>query len=254
MKAVLLTDKLRTDFLSSLAPESQFYQLFDHLPGISFFAKNSRFQIICANQHFVESLGFKNEEELIGKEDFDLFPQRLAENFRRDDEEVLKSGKARLNIVELFFNQQGIPDWFITNKIPTYDKQNRITGLMGTTQSYGQALKTVHPYLHIDRALTYIRENFKQHISIEELADRVHLGTRQLHRKFVETFGCSPQAFIMKLRIQAGCEALQHEDAQISAISNDLGFCDQSSFTHHFHKHMGMTPLRFQRQFRLVRK
>lgn len=246
--------QLRSQFLRSLAPDSQFYQVFDHLPGISFFAKNSRFQIVCANRHFIESLGYKEETDLIGKDDFDFFPKRLAENFRRDDEGILRTGEARLNIVELFFNPQGIPDWFITNKLPVRDKGGRVIGLMGTTQSYGQAMTIVHASQHIEKALAYIREHFRAAISVEELASQVHLSPRQLHRKFVETFGCSPQAFIMKLRIQAACEALQHEDAQISRVAADLGFCDQSAFTHHFHKHMGMTPLRFQRQFRLTRR
>ncbi len=245
---------LRDRFLSSLAPESQFYHLFDHLPGVSFFAKNARFQIVCANKHFVESLGFKQESDLLGKEDFDLFPSRLAENFRKDDEEVLRTGLPRLNIVELFFNPQGLPDWFITNKLPVRDRKGRVIGLTGTTQSYGSKMETVHPYLQIDRALAYIRKNFRQRISVEQLASMVALSPRQLHRKFVETFGSSPQAFIMKLRIQAACEVLQHQDLPISQIAADFGFCDQSSFTHHFHQHIGMTPLRFQKQFRLVRK
>jgi AraC-like DNA-binding protein len=247
-------ESLRERFLRALSPDSQFYRLFDHLPGISFFAKNRRFQIVCANRHFVESLGFRHELDIIGKEDFGLFPQRLAENFRRDDEEVLRTGEARLNIVELFFNPQGIPDWFITNKLPVRDRKGAIIGVMGTTQSYGQALQTSHPYLQIDRALSYIRDHFREKIRVEQLAEMVHLSPRQLHRKFVETFGSSPQAFIMKLRIQAACEALQHHDAQISRVCGDLGFCDQSSFTQHFHRHIGMTPLKYQRQFRLVRK
>ena len=50
-------------------------------PGISFFAKNREYQIVCANRHFVESLGFRSEDELTGKGDFDLFPARLAESF-----------------------------------------------------------------------------------------------------------------------------------------------------------------------------
>ncbi|HEY1082452.1 MAG TPA: AraC family transcriptional regulator [Prosthecobacter sp.] len=247
-------EQLRERFLRAVAPESQFYRVLDHLAGVSFFAKNARFQIVCANRHFVESLGFQREEELIGKEDFDVFPARLAENFRRDDEAVLLSGEARLNLVELFFNPQGIPDWFITNKLPVRDRQGRVIGIMGTTQSYGHAVQTVHPYQQIERALTYIRSHFRERITVEELASMVHLSTRQLHRKFVETFGCSPQAFILKLRIQAACDALQHEDAQISQIAAQVGFCDQSSFTQHFHRHMGMTPLKYQRQFRLVRK
>ncbi len=246
--------QLQDRFLRALAPESQFHRVLDHLPGISFFAKNARFQFICANQHFVESVGRRQEAELVGLEDFDLFPARLAENFRRDDEEVLRTGQGRFNLVELFFNPQGIPDWFITNKLPLRDRRGRVIGLMGTTQSYGHAVQSVHPYQQIERALACIRERFRERLRVEDLAALVHLSPRQLHRKFVETFGTSPQAFIMKLRIQAACDALQHEDAQISRIARDLGFCDQSSFTQHFHRHIGMTPLKYQRQFRLVRK
>jgi AraC-like DNA-binding protein len=245
---------LRAKFLSSLDLQSQFYRMFDSLPGISFFAKNRDFRLICANRHFIETMGFKNEDQIMGKDDFDLFPRRLAENFRRDDEEIFRSGQAKLNIVELFFNSQGIPDWFITNKMPLHDKKGRLIGIMGATQSYGQAMTIVHASQHIERALAYIREHFRSRLSVEDLAKQVHLSPRQLHRKFIETFGCSPQTFIMKLRIQAACEALQHEDAQISQIALDLGFYDQSGFTHHFHKHVGLTPLKYQRQFRLARR
>ena len=124
---------------------------------------------------------------------------------------------------------------------------------MGTTQSYEGKKQVLQPYLQIDRAVAFIRENFRQRISVEDLASLVHLSPRQLHRKFVETFGSSPQAFIMKLRIQAACEALQKEGSTINNVALDLGFCDQSSFTQHFQKHVGLTPLKYLRQFRLVR-
>ena len=114
--------------------------------------------------------------------------------------------------------------------------------------------QVLKPYLQLDRAVSYIRENFRRGVSVTELAELVHLSPRQLHRKFVETFGSSPQAFIMKLRIQAACEALQLDGAQISEVARDVGFRDQSSFTQHFHKHMGMTPLKYVKQFRLVRQ
>ena len=53
----------------------------------------------------------------------------------------------------------------------------------------------------------------------------------------------------MKLRIQAACELLSNPDAMISDVARTVGFTDQSSFTQHFHKHMGATPLRYLRQF-----
>ena len=60
--------------------------------------------------------------------------------------------------------------------------------------------------------------------------------------------------FIVKLRIQAACEALQLEGSQISEVAADLGFCDQSSFTQLFQKHVGITPLKYQKRFRLRRE
>jgi AraC-like DNA-binding protein len=55
----------------------------------------------------------------------------------------------------------------------------------------------------------------------------------------------------MKLRIQAACDALQREGSQISEVARELGFCDQSAFTQLFQKHVGLTPFKYQKRFRL---
>jgi AraC-like DNA-binding protein len=112
----------------------------------------------------------------------------------------------------------------------------------------------LQPYLQLDRAVNYIRDNFRRGVSVKELSHVLHVSLRQLHRRFVEAFGCSPQAFIMKLRIQAACEALQREGSQISEVASSLGFCDQSSFTQLFQKHVGITPLKYQKRYRLRRE
>src|SRR5215475_13204377 len=101
----------RERFLRRIGADTPFYQLFNLLPEISFFAKDHDFRLMCASRRFVERFGFREEAELIGRNDYELFPPRLAENFRRDDEEVLRTGEPKLNIVELFFNEQGLPDW-----------------------------------------------------------------------------------------------------------------------------------------------
>ena len=238
---------LRRAFLRQIADDSAFYRLFDHLPGISFFAKDRQFRLVCANQHFIERFGFGEEAQIVGKTDFDIFPPRLAEHFRQDDEAVMASGRPRTGIVELFFNRQGIPDWFLTNKLPVFGKNGRVIGIMGTTQSYEGRQEQMQPYAQIAPAVEFIRANFRRRIRVEELGTLAHLSQRQLHRKFIEAFGLSPQAFVMKLRVQAACEALQR-GRQIAETARDLGFYDQSVFTHHFQKHMGITPMRYQRQ------
>jgi AraC-like DNA-binding protein len=244
---------LRENFLAALGSETPFYRLFDHLPDVAFFAKNSDFQIIAASRLFFERFGFEREEQILGKDDFELFPSRLAETFRRDDAAVLSSGTPRLNLVELFFNRQGIPDWFVTNKLPVKDIEGRVIGLMGTTAGFEARKALLQPFFNLEKAVCYIRQNFREKITVEQLAERVHMSSRQLHRRFQEAFGVGPQAFILKLRVQAACEMLQAENSLIAEVAGALGFCDQSAFTQAFHKHIGLTPRQFQMQFRLRR-
>lgn len=244
----------RAHFLKCIGTESPFYQLFDFLPEISFFAKDRHFRLMCASQRFVERFGFRSEAQVIGKDDFELFPVHLAENFRRDDEEVMRTGEPKLNIVELFFNEQGLPDWFVTNKLPIRDRQGTVMGVMGAVQSYEGRRAVLQPYLQLDRVVAHIRENFRRGVQVKELPEVARLSTRQLQRKFVEVFGLSPQAFIVKLRIQAACEALHRPGAQIAEVAADLGFCDQSAFTQLFQKHVGLTPLKYHKRFRGVRR
>jgi AraC-like DNA-binding protein len=52
----------------------------------------------------------------------------------------------------------------------------------------------------------------------------------------------------MKCRIRAASEALRAGNEPIIAISQRLGFCDQSNFTQHFRRHTGLTPSAYVKQ------
>jgi len=227
---------------------SEVAKLFDHLPGYSFFAKNFEGEIVSANQRFYERFGFTTEEEIVGKTDFELFPLGLADKFRRDDLEVMKSGDPMLGIVELFFNRQGLPDWYLTNKFPVISRDDEVIGVMGTVRSYAKQAKLIQSFVKIEAAVDFIRVNFRRKISIGELALHAGLSMRQFDRKFKEAFEISPQQFIIKTRILAACDGLAKLGRPISDIALDLGFCDQSSFTLHFRKHMGVTPMQYRKR------
>jgi PAS domain S-box-containing protein len=238
---------IRDRFLRRIGFDTPFYHLFDCLAEVAFFAKDRDSRLICASRRFLDRFGFRKESEVIGKDDFDLFPPRLAESFRRDDEEVFRTGEPKKNIVELFFNEQGVPDWYITNKLPLRDRHGDVIGLMGISHAYEERREVLHRDLQLDRAIAYIRKNFRTGVSIKELSHAVHISPRQLHRKFVEAFATNPQTFLTKLRIQAACEMLQREDVPISEVARAFGFCSQSSFTELFQKYVGIAPLKFQK-------
>lgn len=236
-------------FLERMGFQSPFYALFEHVPGIAFFAKNEDYELVCANSAFLEKFGFTTEEEIIGKTDYDLFPKStLADHFRADDRWVMEHGKPRLHIIELFINQDGLPDWYLTNKLPVFDREQNVIGVMGTTQNYESDKRTIQPYLRIEAAIDFIRQHFRERISVKDVAATVHLSVRQLDRRFREILRMSPQEFITRLRMKTACDMLTEGRESISDIALSLGFYDQSSFTLQFRRHMGTTPLQYRKQ------
>lgn len=239
--------QLKSRFLKELSPESHFEVVFDQLPGISFFVKNRDFRFVSANKAFWKRLDCSSENDIIGRDDYELFPHQLARKFRADDEEVVRTGKPMLKIVELFFNRQGLPDWYFTNKFPVFGRDGSVIGVMGTVQSYSGRRSALTPHIQLDRAVNYIRDHFHEPVNMTDLAKRAGMSVRQFNRRFREVFGTNPRTFLIKTRIQAACEDLRSSEKPISEIALDYGFCDQSSFTQHFRTHMGETPLRYRK-------
>ncbi len=251
MKSDILLHNQKASLLSCVGMENSLTQMFDQLHDTTFFLKNSDSVLLAGSRSFYERLGFHEESEMIGKSDFELFPTHMAEHFRRDDLEVIHSAQPKRNIVELFFNRFGIPDWFVTNKFPVFDQKRRVIGLMGTTRSYAGAKENLKPYLLIDRAVEIIRSSFRQKLNVAELAEIVGLSERQFLRRFKQAFACSPQVFILKTRMSAACNRLSQSDDKISQIAHDCGFADGSSFVQLFRREIGETPLHYRNRYRL---
>ena len=235
-------------FESSNCDSVQIKILFDNIPGVSFFVKDVNHRLVSVNEGFLPRLGLSSERELLGKTDFDLFPPRLAEHFRRDDRLVIESKKPMLNILELVFNSQGLPDWYLTNKYPLFDRTGEVVGIIGTVRPYGDGELKWERDDEIGRAVSYIRKNFRTELAIADLIKVSKLNHRKLHRGFVELFGVAPMQFITRTRIEAACDDLLTTGNKLSDIAKDNGFYDQSSFTQHFRKQMGVTPLKYRKQ------
>lgn len=238
---------LKSGFFDAMSPPGQIGDVLDHLPGIAFFAKDRKFRLVAANRNFWQRVGCGSESELIGQTDFELFPAHLAEHFRRDDQEVMTGGTPKLKIIELFFNRQGLPDWFFTNKFPVFGRGGEVIGVMGTVQNYERRRAGVTSHAQLDRAVSWLREHFREPIAISELARIAGMSVRQFNRRFRDAFGTNPRDFLIRTRVRAACDALRNSDIPIGELAVDLGFYDQSSFTQHFRRHMSATPLQYRK-------
>jgi len=108
--------------------EALYRSLVDSLPQC-FFQKDLQGRVAFANRRYCLTLG-KSLKELIGKTDFDLFPQKLARKYREDDAHVLQTGVV-LDTVEAH-TPPGKRTMFVrVIKTPMYDAEQRAIGVQG---------------------------------------------------------------------------------------------------------------------------
>jgi len=241
--------KRQKEFWEEINSKSSFLMMLDTLDGISFFAKDLNFRLIFANPHFYRRLGLKSQKELLGKNDFELFPEPLAKKFRKDDEWIIGKSKPMTGLVELFLNLQGIPAWYLTNKFPIMNKEDQPIGVMGTVQRYDKDDLRLTRDDKMESIIDQLRTEDVNTPNIKHLATANGMSHRQLNRRFKEATGLTPQQFMMRSRIERACEELRETDRSLSDIAYELGFCDQSAFTSQFRKRMTLTPKKYREQY-----
>jgi diguanylate cyclase (GGDEF)-like protein/PAS domain S-box-containing protein len=86
-------------------------------------------RFILVNPPFGIAAG-KEPADLFGKTDLDAWPRELAEKYRADDEEVMRSGKLK-RVEEMLAPAEGAVRWIETIKTPIYDEGGIIIGSAG---------------------------------------------------------------------------------------------------------------------------
>lgn len=240
---------LQSEFLSQMKNQKGTRALFESLPGVLFYIKNRERQFIAANPTLLNRLGLNAELEIVGTSDEDYFPAELSLGFAKDDREVLETGKPLLGRVEQYYNERRLLDWFITKKLPIYDRQGEIIGLMGVVRICDEAASARSaPLTGISKATELLRANPDRRVTTEEMASAAGVSVWQLRRRFREAFGMTPHDFERASRVQAACQALADSDASLAEIALDFGFCDQSAFSVQFRKQMGCSPNEYRKK------
>lgn len=238
---------LQAEFFSRMLEPQAIRRLFDHLPGVFFFIKDDQGRLITANAAKLERLGLKKEAALVGATDEAFFPPDVAQAFRKDDQEIISSGKPVINRLELWLDEQRNLNWFMTTKVPVQGINGRIIGVMGMSRRHEEPQS--HPtVVEVAAAVNYIRQHMHEALTAATLALAVGVSERQLHRKLKEAMDITPHELILRLRIQSAAEALARTGRAIGEIALDHGFCDQSAFTQQFRKRTGMTPRQFRQK------
>ena len=120
-------------------------------------------------------------------------------------------------------------------------------------QSQHSELLTLSPKSdRIQNALDYIRKHLNRPLSVEELAESVHLSPRQFTRVFTAETGQSPAKAVESLRLEAARLMIEQSRHSLDVVARETGFRDRRHMREVFIRGFGVPPQAVRRDARRV--
>lgn len=108
--------------------------------------------------------------------------------------------------------------------------------------------------LHDDEAIitaqSHIEINFREKLSIDNLAELVHLSKRTFQRRFKQATHFTVKEYIQKIKIEAAKKLLEENRLTINEIIYESGYNDAKAFRYVFNKVAGVSPLAYRKKFK----
>ena len=158
---------------------------------IMIFYKDKENRFIRVNEALARAIG-KSKQEMEGKTAWDLYPKEEADNYWKDDKEVIAAGKPKLNIVESMGTSKGTM-LLQTDKILYRDSKGEIIGIIGFTQDITDRKK----------AEERLKESEEKYRVFIESAGETILVAQDEHFKFIndkvrDLLGYQPEELVGK--------------------------------------------------------
>lgn len=104
----------------------------------------------------------------------------------------------------------------------------------------------IHENLILESML-YLRTQFRENLSIHELAQRAFMSESQFRRRFYKEADISPLQYREMHRMQRACALLLDTTLSIDEIADALGFGNAFAFSQRFRNHFGQSPSVYRR-------
>ncbi len=101
----------------------------------------------------------------------------------------------------------------------------------------------------INELIAWVTDNLASNLSVETMADRVHMSLRNFSRVFRSETGQTPAALVEKLRVDAARRRLEETDEPLETIATACGFGSADSMRRSFHRIVKVAPNDYRKRF-----
>ncbi len=145
---------------------------------IYFKDKNSKF-IFNSIAHAMQQ-GEKNVLDMLGKSDFDYFPEEFAQHTFEEEQQIMKTGIPIIGNIEKWPQKNGKVVWLMASKYPLYDENGEIIGTWGTSRDVTRMKEAEEELARVNKKLQEVNSY------LEELSARDALSGLYNHRHFYD--------------------------------------------------------------------
>ncbi|OQW92223.1 MAG: hypothetical protein BWK79_15130 [Beggiatoa sp. IS2] len=115
---------LNRDFVTMLENTSDFIYFKDQDSRVRF-----------CSQTLANITGHPSWRDMIGKHDFEIFPKDTAQIYYEEELPIFRDGKALIDKIDPYYDEQGNPSWVHTNKWPVFGSdQKTVIGIFGISR------------------------------------------------------------------------------------------------------------------------
>jgi AraC-like DNA-binding protein len=220
--------------------------LFDALPEVVFFIKDSTGRYMKVNQTLANRCTAGDKAKLLGRLPREVFPPALADSYTRQDEHVLRTGKAVEDQLELHVYPGGTTGWCLTTKHALLDEHGHTVGVAGISRDLNAPSNKASGFAELAKALRSMQQHYMESLRIEDLAKQAKLSVYQFEQRVQRLFHMSPLQLLHKYRLDEGTRLLRETSLTLSEVALQTGWCDQSAFTRYFSRYCGMAPGKYR--------
>ena len=106
---------------------------------------------------------------------------------------------------------------------------------------------TLKQYSPIQEAVLYIRNHYRDSITIDEVANILHLTPNYFSEYFKKQTGVKFCSYVQKLRLEFAVSLLKLSDLSIKEIADQSGFNSAAYFSNAFKDYFGVSPEQFRK-------